>query len=98
MATWMGWMSMVTETTMGESAPTRRAEGRFYIGMALTAVAIAFAGSGPAIIDPAGRKAPLTLPVAAHGVVFGAWLLLFLTQTILVQKGRIAVHRRLGYA
>jgi hypothetical protein len=34
----------------------------------------------------------------AHGVVFGAWLLLFLTQTVLVPKGRIAAHRLLGYA
>ena len=36
--------------------------------------------------------------VGIHGAVFSAWLLLFLTQTILVPKGRIAVHRRLGYA
>jgi hypothetical protein len=56
----------------------RRAEGRFYVGMALTAVTITIAGFGPALIDPASRKAPLSLAVTAHGVVFGAWVLLLL--------------------
>lgn len=87
---------MKTETALLESGKTRRAEGRFYIGMALVAMAIAVAGFVPALVD-GERKEPLTWAVGAHGVVFGAWLLLFLTQTILVPKGRIAVHRRLGY-
>lgn len=88
---------MAIEAKVLESAPARRTEGRFYIGMALAAVAIAVAGFGPALVDTAARKAPLTGAVAAHGAVFGAWLLFFLTQTILVPNGRIAVHRRLGY-
>lgn len=83
---------------MSETSATRRMEGRFYIAMALAAVAIAIAGFGPAAIDTDVRKAPLTLALAAHGVVFGAWLLLFLTQTLLIPKGRIALHRRLGCA
>lgn len=32
----------------------------------------------------------------AHGVAVCAWLLLFLTQAVLVATGRTAVHRRLG--
>jgi hypothetical protein len=91
-------MSTQTATTIFTATGTRRAEGRFYIVMALAAVVIAIAGFGPAVVDTASRKAPLTLAVGVHGVVFGAWLLLFLTQTLLVPKGRIAVHRRLGYA
>ena len=65
---------------------------------ALTTAAIAIAGFAPALLDPAGRKAPLTWAVAAHGTLFGAWLLLFIVQTTLVQTGRLAVHRRVGYA
>jgi hypothetical protein len=34
--------------------------------------------------------------VAAHGIVAGAWLLLFLAQATLVATRRTAVHRRLG--
>lgn len=89
---------MITQTATIESRTPRRAESRFYIGMALAAVVITIAGFAPTAVDTASRREPLTLVVAAHGVVFGAWLLLFLTQTILVPKGRIAVHRRLGYA
>ena len=91
-------MPITTATSMPTASATGRAEGRFYIGMALAAIATAIAGFGPAIFDPASRKAPLTWVVGLHGVVFGAWLLLFLTQTLLASKGRIAVHRRLGYA
>lgn len=88
---------MKTMTTVLEAPVTRRAEGRFYTAMALIALAIAIAGFGPALVDTSSRTAPLTLAVATHGLVFSAWLLLFFTQTILIPRGRIAVHRRLGY-
>ena len=89
---------MKTMPASVNSAEPRRVEGRFYVGMALVAMAIAVAGFGPSAVDKASRKAPLTLAVLAHGLVFGSWLLLFLTQTLLVNTKRIGVHRRLGYA
>lgn len=91
-------MPIKPATTTPTANATRRDEGRFYIGMAIAATATAIAGFGPAIVDPASRKAPLTWSVGLHGAVFGGWLLLFLAQTLLASKGRIAVHRRLGYA
>jgi hypothetical protein len=66
--------------------------------MAIVALAIAIVGFAPALLDTSSRRAPITLAVGAHGVVFTAWLLLFLTQTLLVQRGRLIVHRRLGYS
>jgi hypothetical protein len=39
---------------------------------------------------------PLNLLVHAHGVIFSAWVLLFLVQTSLVAAGRVDIHRRLG--
>ena len=84
---------------MPTTVPTARlSEGWFYLGMALTTAAIAIAGFAPALLDPAGRKTQLTWAVAAHGALCGAWLLLFIVQTALVQTGRVAVHRRLGCA
>jgi hypothetical protein len=65
--------------------------------MAVVAIALTVIGFGPALIDTDFRKAPLTLAVALHGVVFTAWLLLFLAQTLLIKK-RFAAHRRMGYA
>lgn len=76
----------------------RRAATRFYLGMALLAIVITIAGFAPTAIDTESRKEPLNLGVAVHGAVFGAWLLLFLTQTIFVQMGRIAFHRLMGSA
>jgi uncharacterized membrane protein YozB (DUF420 family) len=65
--------------------------------MAIVAMLITVAGFGPALADTSSRKASLTFAVGAHGVVYAAWLLLFLAQTLLVTRGEIGAHRRLGY-
>jgi hypothetical protein len=59
-------------------------------------ILVSVAGFGPSIIDQSRRSAPPTPLDIAHGIVAGAWLLLFLTQATLVATGRVAVHRRLG--
>lgn len=86
-------MSVQASATMFSA--TRRAESRFYIVMALVAIATAIAGFGPAAAG--ARKGPLTLAIGAHAVVSSGWLLLFLTQTVLIKKKRISTHRQLGY-
>ena len=75
----------------------RAARGRwFFVGMALVFIATSIAGFLPAIVQPATRRAPLTLLAEAHGIVFFAWLLLYLAQSLLVANGRVDLHRRLG--
>jgi hypothetical protein len=66
--------------------------------MAILMLATSVAGFGPAILNPAGRRAPLSLLAAVHGLVFYAWLLIFLVQSLLVATGRVGFHRRLGLA
>lgn len=83
--------------TTPAAAELRRTEGRFYICMALAAVATALAGFAPALYNPATRLAPLTWAVGIHGVIFSAWLALFLAQALLVFNRRVALHRTLGY-
>ena len=74
-----------------------RPAGRwFFVGMALAMIATSIAGFLPAIIEPATRRAPLTLLAEAHGIVFLAWLLLYLSQSLLIAHGRVALHRTLG--
>jgi hypothetical protein len=70
----------------------------FFTGMALAMLAIAVAAFTPSLAHPAGRRAPLSVLAAAHGIVFFSWLLIFLVQNRLVAKRHIAWHRRLGLA
>jgi hypothetical protein len=73
------------------------AAGRwFFVGMALVMIATSIAGFLPAIIEPAKRRAPLTLLAEAHGIVFFMWLLFYLAQSLLIANRRVALHRRLG--
>lgn len=89
-------MTSAPRPTMTVGLFPRRVEGRFYIGMALAALATAILGFGPAILDAGSRKAPLSLAVGVHGVVFSAWLALFLIQALLVHYRQFASHRVLG--
>lgn len=84
------------ETTTSVVQHTPRRGRRFYTAMALAAWITVAIGFGPGIIDQTARAAPLTPLVIAHGLVFGAWLVFFLAQTVLVSAGRTATHRRLG--
>ena len=80
-----------------EQKMPRRTEGGFYIGMAVVALAITIAGFGPTMVDTDSRREPMNVATAAHAAIFGAWLILFLSQTILISKRRIALHRKMGY-
>jgi len=79
--------------------PRRSSIARWFVpGMAMLMLAISIAGFAPAIANPAGRRAPISALAAIHGLVFYAWMLLFLLQSVLVATGRVTRHRRLGLA
>jgi hypothetical protein len=73
-------------------------EPRFFTGMALAMIATSLAGFVPSIVHTAGRRAPLSPLAAAHGIVFFAWLLVFLVQSRLIATRHVALHRKLGLA
>jgi hypothetical protein len=60
-------------------------------------ILLSVVGFGPSIIDESSRNLPLTPVVIAHGVVTGAWLLLFLTQAGLIARKRVGAHRYVGF-
>ncbi len=70
----------------------------FFTGIALAMIVTCLAGFIPSIAHPAGRRAPISVLALAHGVVFFAWLLLFLVQSRLVATRHIMLHRRFGLA
>lgn len=84
--------------TAAATQQRRRADSRFYVGMTIVLFAIVIAGFGPGIVNTSTRLAPLTLMVGLHGLVFTAWLVLFMVQTALITSRKVGVHRRLGYA
>lgn len=89
--------SQITHKSPIAQPMIRRKEGVFYIGMAIVAMAITIAGFGPAMVDTESRREPVNLAVIVHAAIFGAWLILFLVQTILVSKGKVTTHRKLGF-
>jgi hypothetical protein len=52
------------------------------------------AGFMPSLVHTAARRAPLSPLAAAHGIVFFAWLLIFLVQSSLIASERVARHRK----
>ncbi len=76
---------------------SRHKEGIFYIGMAFVLISLTLIGFGPPMVDTESRREPANIAVVVHGAIFGAWLLLFLLQTILISNKKIATHRKVGY-
>ena len=75
----------------------QRSESRFFVAMSIAAVALLFVGFAPSFyLKPLinAPTPPLTLLTVAHGVVFTAWMALFVTQAFLIHTARPAVHRR----
>ncbi|MBA2918431.1 hypothetical protein GON01_05525 [Sphingomonas sp. MAH-20] len=84
-------------------APRWAAERQFYFWMAAAILATVFAGFAPSFYLRGAVPAyhpypPMTWLVATHGLIFSAWVLLFMTQVALVSAGRADLHRRLGLA
>ncbi|HYZ49073.1 MAG TPA: hypothetical protein VE567_09295 [Sphingomonas sp.] len=83
--------------------PHLAAERRFYLGMSVALLATIFAGFAPSfylrgLVPAYAPFAPLTPLVLLHGLLFSAWVLLFMVQVALVSAGRQDLHRRLGIA
>lgn len=77
----------------------RRREHLFYTGMAAAIVLTVFAGFARTYyLGPYFGARALSPLLHLHGVVFSSWVVLFVTQTVLVAAHRTDIHRRLGIA
>jgi hypothetical protein len=70
----------------------------YFTALAATLIAVSVAGFAPALLNPAERRAPLSLLAAAHGIVFSLWQIVFLSQSLLIATRHVRWHRRLGIA
>jgi hypothetical protein len=89
-------MATASSHTALKPPKTSLVEGWFFTGMAVAMIAISLLAFVPSMIHPAKRHAPLSPLPATHGVVYFAWLLLFLIQSRLIATRHVAWHRRLG--
>ena len=71
------------------------AERRFYVGAAIGIVVVVLAGFS-IDIDLLRDMSSLSMLVRVHGLVMFGWIVLFVTQTVLVARHRVDWHRRLG--
>lgn len=95
--------TLAVENKSGITAPARSTGRRrtplFYSGMAVAVLITVFAGFAPTYYLRSYFGTPPLIPLLhLHGLVFTAWLVLFLAQTLLVAARRTNVHRRLGIA
>lgn len=89
------------------AAPPRdrqSAERKFYTRMAILLVVVAFLGFAPSfylrgIVPSYPRPNPSLTPfVILHGMMFTAWMAVFIAQTQLIAAGRRDIHMKLGAA
>ncbi|HXS54238.1 MAG TPA: hypothetical protein VN782_17000 [Usitatibacter sp.] len=73
------------------------AERAFFGGMAVLLCVVVFIGFFRTFFGAGFVEAPLPSPILrVHGIVFTAWMLLFMAQAALVCARRVAWHRKLG--
>ena len=77
--------------------PGAQYDNYFFSGMAFLILITVFVGFARTYFLAGVFRAPLpNLLIHIHGVAFSSWILLLITQTLLVSVGRVNVHRRLG--
>ncbi|HEY0592743.1 MAG TPA: hypothetical protein VGF40_13315, partial [Thermoanaerobaculia bacterium] len=82
---------------MRPAAARAQRDRRFFTGMGIVIAAVIVAGFAPTyFFRPLVDQPPLSPLLHLHGIVFTAWVALFVAQTSLVAARRTTVHRRLG--
>ena len=91
-------LSSVALGTPAASNDAVRRERRFFLAFAVLSALVIFAGFTPSFYlkDVFHVPPPLSAMSRIHGVVFTAWVFLFLTQAALINANNPALHRRLG--
>lgn len=76
-----------------------RGDRRFFGAMAIVMLVATFVGFAPSyFLAPVFGAKPLSVLLHVHGVVFTAWIMLYVAQTMLISAGRADIHRIAGYA
>jgi hypothetical protein len=82
----------------GNLAERTAIERWYFTAFSFSMIVVVAAGFLPSLLSTSGRRAPLSMLAATHGVASCAWIGIFLVQATLIARGRIATHRRVGVA
>jgi len=79
--------------------PLLRARRLFFVIMACAVIATVFAGFAPTFYLRGSftQTRPMSVLLHVHGIVFSAWISLFLIQTLLIARGQRRLHQRFGW-
>ena len=99
-------MTSAAAFTRQASTTTAARDRVFYSGLAIAMALIVFAGFAPTFYLRSTFGAPVSVTglatitpvVLAHGLIFTAWVVLFVVQTGLIATRNVATHRKLGIA
>jgi uncharacterized membrane protein YozB (DUF420 family) len=71
----------------------------FFVVMASAVIVTVFAGFAPTFYlrGSFAQTRPMSVLLHVHGIVFSAWVGLFLVQTLLIARGSRRLHQRLGW-
>jgi hypothetical protein len=83
--------------TLAEPMPKPGRDDRFFLTMAIAMAVIVVGGFSFQFAMGRSSFTASPLYVHVHAVTFFAWVALYLTQNILVTRGTMALHRRLGW-
>ena len=71
----------------------------FFVVMASAVIVTVFAGFAPTFYLRSSfpQDRPMSVLLHAHGIVFSAWVTVFLVQSLLIARGSRRLHRRVGW-
>ena len=71
----------------------------FFVVMACAVIVTVFAGFAPTFYLRGSftQTRPMSVLLHVHGIVFSAWVSLFLVQTLLIARGSRRLHQRFGW-
>jgi hypothetical protein len=99
-------MTSTAASARRASPPIAARDRAFYSGLAVAMALIVFAGFAPTFYLRSAFGAPVSVTglasitpvVMAHGLIFTAWVVLFVVQTGLIAARNVATHRQVGIA
>lgn len=90
-------MSVEAVSVPREASAQRSSTGFIYVFMAALFIVVAVVGFAPRSLAILSGSLPVPRPIVhLHAALMTGWLLLFMTQTSLMARGRPHVHEKLG--